>query len=337
MSLPQAPAASPAAISAANRRSIVTMAIAMAFFIANDALVKYVSQTLAGAQLIFIRGIVSSVLLLAAAHAMGATRQLGLLLNRPLLARSALDAIATLVYLTALFHLPLGNATAINLATPLFITLLAVFALGERVGPARWLAIGLGFAGVLLVVQPRAEGFNAWALLCVAGTVLHAVRDTSTCYIPARVPSILITVATALAVSLLSGAVSLVQGWKPVGGTDLTLLAVAAAFLGVGYYLLIISMRQGEMSVVAPFRYTGLLYALVLGYIVWGDVPTRVRQQMTQVLDFIGSRFKTCPYNRLSCRSALGCLTFKALSTSFCSGLRDDTPDSGVWPLRLTR
>ena len=136
-----------AAISAANRRGIVSMICSVAFFIANDVLVKYVSQTLAAAQLIFIRGLLACVLLLAVAHAMGATRRPGDLLQRPVLVRSALDAVATMVYLTALFHLPIGNATAINLATPLFITLFAVLALGERVGAARWLAIGIGFSG----------------------------------------------------------------------------------------------------------------------------------------------------------------------------------------------
>jgi drug/metabolite transporter (DMT)-like permease len=256
------------------------MTIAMAFFIANDAIVKYVSQSLGAAQLIFIRGLFGSVLLLAVARHLGAlggprghSGQARQLLNRPLLARAAIDAVATMVYLTALFHLPIGNATAINLATPLFITLFAVLTLGERVGAARWLTIGTGFLGVLLVVQPRAEGFNAWALLCVAGTLLHAARDTLTRAIPSSVPSILITVSTAVSVAALSGVLSIPQGWKPMDMQHLALLAVAAAFLAVGYYLLINAMREGEMSVVAPFRYTGLLYALAIGYLVWGEVP----------------------------------------------------------------
>ena len=172
------------ALSAANRRGIAAMTIAMGFFVSNDAIVKFVSQSLPSAQLIFIRGVFASVFLLAVARHMGFINgpngHLRQLLIRPVLLRAAFDAVATMVYLTALFHLPLGNATAINLATPLFITLMAMLTLGERVGAARWLIISVGFAGVLLVVQPRAEGFNAWALLCVLGTFLHAVRDTLT-------------------------------------------------------------------------------------------------------------------------------------------------------------
>lgn len=271
------PAQRQLALSAANRRGIASMTIAMGFFVSNDAIVKFVSQSLPRAQLIFIRGVFASVFLLAVARHMGfisgPNGHLRQLLIRPVLLRAAFDAVATMVYLTALFHLPLGNATAINLATPLFITLMAMLTLSERVGTARWLIISVGFAGVLLVVQPRGEGFNAWALLCVLGTFLHAVRDTLTRTIPAGVPSILITVSTALAVTLLSGLLSIPQGWKPVEASHLAMLAVAAVFLGAGYYLLINAMRAGEMSVIAPFRYSGLLFALVIGYLVWREVP----------------------------------------------------------------
>jgi drug/metabolite transporter (DMT)-like permease len=262
-----------AATLAANRRGVLAMSLAMASFVANDALVKYVSQSLPGAQLIFLRGLFATALLLTVAHAMGALPRWRDTLQRPVLRRSALDALATIVYLSALFHLPLGNATAINMATPLFITLFAVLALRERVGAARWTALATGFAGVLLVVQPRADGFNVWALLCVGGTLLHAARDLCTRFIPAQVPSILVTVATAVAVTGLSGVLSLLQGWQPLTGTHLLLLAGASVFLSGGYFLLVHSLRGGEMSVIAPFRYSGLLFALVLGWAVWGDVP----------------------------------------------------------------
>lgn len=258
---------------AANRRGIAAMSFAMAGFVANDALVKYVSESLPSAQLIFVRGLFATSLLLAVAHALGATRQIGSVLQRTVLGRSALDALATLAYLTSLFHLPLGNATAINMATPLFITLFAVLALGERVGRGRWLAIVTGFAGVLLVVQPSAAGFNAYALLCLVATVLHAGRDLSTRFIDARVPSILITLSTAVTVTLLSGALSLVQGWQPMTPRHAGLLGAASVFLSIGYYLIIVAMRAGDMSVVAPFRYVGLLFALAVGWAVWGDIP----------------------------------------------------------------
>ncbi len=267
-----------------NRRGIIGMSAAMALFIANDALVKLVSASLPGLQLIFLRGCFASVLMLTVCHALGALRrdaQTGVLpitqlLHKPMLLRAAFDATASLVYLTALFQIPLANATAINMATPLFITMLAVFMFNERVGALRWLAIGVGFSGVLLIVQPTADGFNVWSLLCLLGTVLHAARDAITRVIPQSVPSLLITLSTVLAVSLLSGVLSLFQGWKPFNAQHLALLAAASVLLSGGYFLLIRAMRAGEMSLIAPFRYTGLLFALALGWLLWRDVPNPI-------------------------------------------------------------
>ena len=258
---------------AANRRGVLAMVAGMASFVTNDTLVKYVSESLPGPQLIFIRGLCATLLVLALVHATGAGRQLRDVFDRKVLLRSGLDAFATMAYLTSLFHLPLGNATAINMATPLFITLFAVIGWREHVGVGRWLAIATGFTGVLLVVQPAAAAFNAWSLLCLAGTLLHAGRDLSTRFIDKRIPSLVITLGTAIAVTLLSGLWTLASGWRPVSAGQFGLLAAASVFLSGGYFFLTVSMRAGDISFIAPFRYAGLLYALFLGWLVWGDVP----------------------------------------------------------------
>ncbi|QJW84820.1 DMT family transporter [Ramlibacter terrae] len=106
--------------------------------------------------------------------------------------------------------------------------------------------------------------------------MLHAARDLATRYVDPRIPSILITLSSAIAVTLLSGTLTAIRGWTPVNGRQVALLAAASVFPATGYYLLIISLRAGEMSLIAPFRYTGLLFALLLGYPVWGDVPNAV-------------------------------------------------------------
>lgn len=261
------------ASAAANRRGIVCMVGAMACFVTNDALVKFASQSMPSAQLIFIRGFMSVLLVLAVAHALGTTARMREATRGWVAGRALVDAIATMLYLGSLFHLPIGNATAINLAAPLFMTLFAALFMAERVRGARWLAVGFGFLGVLLVIQPRAEGFNAWALVCLLGTLFHAARDLMTRRIHAGIPSILITLSTAVAVTVLSGVSSLFQGWQPFGLFEFGLLALASVFLTGGYYFIISSMRHGEMTLVAPFRYSGLLFALVLGYLVWGEVP----------------------------------------------------------------
>ena len=256
----------------ANRYAILTMIGAMACFIVNDTLVKYASQTMPAAQLIFVRGVIATILVLAVAQAMGATRRIREIVRGWVAARSILDAIATMLYLVSLFHLPILNATAINMASPLFVTALAALA-GERVGLPRWFAVGVGFLGVVMIIQPRAEGFNVYALVCLLSTVLLAVRDLVTRQVHVNVPAILITLSSTIAVTLFAGGLSLVEGWRPFRASEVGLLAVAAIFLATAYYLIVSSTRRGDLSLVAPFRYSGLLFAVLAGFVVWGDKP----------------------------------------------------------------
>jgi drug/metabolite transporter (DMT)-like permease len=256
-----------------NRLGILTMTGAMVFFVVNDALVKWVSTDLPTPQLIFVRGVMTTALLLALAAWMGQLRLWRSALTRSVPTRALVDSLASFTYLTAMFHMPLGNATAINLAGPLFLTMLAVFFLHERVSLGRWALILLGFAGVLLVVQPRAGEFNSYAWLCLLAAMLHAGRDFLTRLVPAQVPSLLITLSTAMMVTLLAGVWSMFEPWRAMSTTHIGQLFAAAMCLAAGYHLLTLSMRWGDMSVIGPFRYSGLLMALLLGYLMWGDVP----------------------------------------------------------------
>ena len=231
------------------------------------------SESLPASQLILLRGIMASALLFAIAHAMGATRRLADLFDKRVMARAGLDALGTVTYLVSLFHIPLANATAINMATPLVVTVLAVVAYREQVNAARWLAIAVGCVGVLLVVQPRGTDWSAYALLCLVGTLFQASRDFATRMIDRTVPSVLITLSTAIVVTLFAGVWSVFQDWEPIQRGQLGLLAAASVFLSAGYFLVTVAMRAGEMSLIAPFRYSGLVFALLLGYAVWGYVP----------------------------------------------------------------
>jgi len=173
----------------------------------------------------------------------------------------------------SLFHLPLANATAINMTSPLMIAMLAAVFLGERLGPSRWVAIGMGFLGVLFIIQPQTDGFNGYALLCLLSAVLLSVRDLVTRRVHAGVPTILITLSNTAAVMLLAGGLSLFEGWRAFTAVEFGLLAVSAVFLSAAYYLIVISTRHGELSLIVPFRYTAILFATGLGFVIWGDTP----------------------------------------------------------------
>jgi drug/metabolite transporter (DMT)-like permease len=262
-----------AAQARANRLGILAMVGAMGCFVVNDALIKYASETLPATQLIFVRGVMATLLVLAVVQAMGATRRIREITRGWVAVRAGVDALGTLLFLVSLFHLPLANATAINMTSPLTITVLAALFLGERIGRARWLAVGAGFLGVVLVIQPAAEGFNGYALVCLLATVFIAIRDLVTRRVHVAVPSILITLSNTVAVMLLAGALSVFEGWRPLQAFELGLLGVAAAFLASAYYLVVIATRHGDLSLVAPFRYTALLFATIMGFAIWRDVP----------------------------------------------------------------
>jgi drug/metabolite transporter (DMT)-like permease len=179
----------------------------------------------------------------------------------------------TSLFLTALFHMPLANATAIIQATPLAVTLAAALFLGDAVGWRRYTAIGIGFAGVMLIVQPGGEGFNVYSLAALASVLFITLRDVSTRGFSRAVPNLLVAVATSVAITVFAGAVTAFGAWQPVGWEVVARLAAAAVLVLLGYHAGIVSMRVGEIGFVSPFRYTNLLWALVLGFVVFGDVP----------------------------------------------------------------
>lgn len=250
------------------------MAVSMAGFTANDAITKAVSESMNMAQIMLVRGLFATILIVALAW------QAGVLAGyrevfRPMVGlRVTSEAFATVAFLAALTHMPLANVSAILQALPLAVTMGAAFFLGEPVGWRRWLAIACGFLGVLIVVRPGFEGFNGFALMALASVLFCAVRDLATRQIDAAVPSMLVSTATAVTVTIV-GAVLIEPfgGWQPVDVESAALLFAAAVLLLFGYQFIIMSMRLGEISFVAPFRYTALIWAIVLGYLIFGDVP----------------------------------------------------------------
>ena len=249
----------------------------MLSFVLNDSLTKFVSASIAAPQLIFLRGLLASLGLLILALTVTKLppwRETWCHISHKwVFIRSFLDGMASLVYLSAMFHMPLANATAINMSTPLLIALLSALLLGQRVSGRHWGIIGAGFVGVLLVVQPQADGFNAWGWVALAGTLFHALRDLSVRFIPDQVPSILVTLGTAITATLMAGLWALWHPWQTVTGFEWGLMTAAAIFLSIGYFLLIKATRMADMTVIAPFRYMGLITAVVMGFVVWGDVP----------------------------------------------------------------
>ena len=263
--LPQAPAP----VAAPAVRGGLLMSLAMLCFVLNDTVAKSLGGTMNVGQFIAVRGAFASIIIALLVVAMGKAADIPKGLSRPVLSRTFFDVISTFLFIISLFHMPLPNITAILQAVPV----MAAAFLGEAVGWRRLSAILAGFAGVLLIVKPGGEGFNVYTLLAIACVFTVAIRDLVTRKLDGSTPSIIVAFTNAVCV-MLGGAVwMLFDGVEPIAPATLGLIFVGSIFLVGGYLLTVMALRDTEVAYTAPFRYTLIVYALILGYVVFGDVP----------------------------------------------------------------
>ena len=246
---------------------------AIGLFIVKDALIKLASEGLPAAQTIGVRGVFATTWVVLAVFATGLQGMAHHALERRTLVRALLDVASTFTYLIALFNMPIALAVAIGQTAPLMILLLSVLFLREQVPWRRWAAMLVGFAAVLLVARPGSAGFTWWAALALLATLCSAVRDIYTRVVPPRVPSLIITLATAVAVTLTGMGLTALAGWQPMTGRQWGLLFGASIFLAGAYHLMIVAMRIGEVSFVGGFRYASLPAGALVGWVVWGQWP----------------------------------------------------------------
>ena len=257
-----------------NRLGIILMVAAMAGFAVEDMFVKAVSARLPVAQILLVLGATGAAVFAALAMRRGQRPWSRALLTRPVLLRNGGEVVGTLGYVTAIALTPLASAAAILQALPLVVTMGAALFLGERVGWRRWSAIVAGFLGVLMVIRPGLAGFRPESLFALVGVLGLATRDLATRATPRDVSSLQLSV-WGFAVLVPVSAVLLALGPGPVAmtGPDIAVLAGALAAGVGGYYALTEASRLGEMSVVTPFRYVRLIFALALGLAVFREVP----------------------------------------------------------------
>jgi len=257
-----------------NRRGAILMNVAMLAFTLNDTCMKLVTTTLPLFQAITLRGVLTTAALLILARWQRVALWPPVARDRRIVAlRSGAEVLATVTFLVALTQMPLANLSALMQSLPLAVTLAAVVFLRDPIGWRRMVAIMIGFAGVLLIIKPGAEGFDRWSLLGLASVLCVVVRDLSTRAIGATVSSTTVAVWAGVAVTLLGLVGSIWQGWQPVEGAEAGLIFLAAANLIVGYLTVVMTMRVGDVGFVAPFRYMALLWAIVLGFAVFGAWP----------------------------------------------------------------
>ncbi len=260
-----------------NMRGAALMSASMAGFALNDTALKYGGTDLGLFQSIFIRGLFAVTFMGVLAYALGAFSSLPSRADLRLISiRSAAEIGATLAFLTALFNLPLANVTAILQITPLTIALAAAVFLAEPIGRKRISAIVLGFIGVMIIVRPGFAGFNAYSLLGLVAVAFVTLRDLTARKLSPNIPSMLVAFAAAIAIMITGGiGVLTTQTWQTPTMFETGILGLSALFLLVGYFCAVATMRVGDIAVVSSFRYTVMIWAITLGWLVFGDIPDR--------------------------------------------------------------
>lgn len=246
----------------------------MVAFTVNDAFLKAVSDELPLFQALFLRGIGTVACLIVMARVMGVWRlNFGARVWGLIILRSLAEVMAAVFFLTALFNMPLANVTAVLQALPLTVTLAGAVFLCEAIGWRRIVAILVGFVGVFLIIRPGADGFNIYSLYALAAVACVTLRDLVVRRMPPDVPSIMVGLLAALAVMLFGGVASLFEPWAPISPLALGQLSGSMIAIIFGYVFSVAAMRSGELGFVAPFRYAGLIAALILGWLVFAEWP----------------------------------------------------------------
>lgn len=259
-----------------NLRGSVLMVASMAGFALEDMLLKAVAGSLPVGQILVLFGLIGLALFWGLASWRGEpvwTRQA---LVPAVGWRAASEVLGRVGYTLAIALSPLSTASAVLQATPLVVALGAALFFAERVGWRRWLAIGLGFAGVLIVPQPWGAGFNIASVFAVLGMIGFAGRDLATRAAPRSLSNAVLGVY-GFAMLIVSGGVLLALqpgAWVAPGAGDWLRLLVAGAVGVAAYLALTAAMRKGEISVIAPFRYTRLIFAVALGVLIFGEDVT---------------------------------------------------------------
>ena len=257
-----------------NLRGALWMVGSMAGFAVEDAFLKKLSVVMPVGEAMAILGLAGVVVFGAICRVAGQRAVPMAMLSRTMAVRSGFEVIGRLFYTLAIALTPISSASAILQASPLVVVLGAALVFGERVGWLRWAVIGLGFAGVLVILRPGLAGFDALSLLAVAGLIGFSGRDLATRAAPPALSNAQLGVL-GFAMLGLSGAILLVisGGLVLPDGVALAELAGASVFGIAGYGALTFAMRTGEVGAVTPFRYSRLVFAMLLGVLAFGERP----------------------------------------------------------------
>lgn len=258
---------------ARNKRGVLYLLFAMAVFVVNDTVVKMAAASMPPGQMMVVRSMFAVPMVFVLLSISGDVKHLPLLFNRLVLFRALFEMLVAVMFISALAHLPLADITAILQATPIFLTLIvAVFGI-EKIDWRGWLAVLVGFVGVLLVSKPTGGGDWTYSLIALGSAIFVAIRDLMTRKLPAKIPSMIVTQGTTISVIFGGLLLAPFETWVTPSLSSVGLLAIAALFVTIGNVYVIKAYRTADISVLSPFRYSVIFFAVVLGFIAFREIP----------------------------------------------------------------
>ncbi|MDG1354397.1 MAG: DMT family transporter [Sulfitobacter sp.] len=258
-----------------NFRGALLMVLAMFGFAIEDSFIKMMGDALPVGQILTMLGIGGSAVFAVVVLAQKRALFERAMLAGPVLTRAIGEIAGTVCFISAIVFTPLSTASAILQATPLVVTLGAALFLGESVGWRRWAAISVGFMGVLMIIRPGIEGFSPLSLFALGGVFGLALRDISTRKITASLSTMQLSFLGFL-VLIPAGCVMLLVTGQSLAPMDLRLTSLMFASIAIGvfaYYGIVAAMRVGEVSFVTPFRYSRLIFAMIIGVSFFDEQP----------------------------------------------------------------
>lgn len=249
------------------------MILAMASFTAGDTMTKLMAGEVPVGELILIRGMVATAIIVTVCIKQGVLIHAAQAFKPTILARSLSDMAGTLLFITALMHMPIANLTAIMQAVPLLVIAFGALFLGEKVGMRRVIAILVGLTGVILIVKPTPSSFTIYEGLALGLIVTVALRDVITRKLTIDVPTMIVAFGNSVVVMLSGLALYPFEDWIVPRPHHFLLLFCAGVFLTIGYTAMVLTIRMGDIASTAIYRYTVVLFALISGVFVFGEMP----------------------------------------------------------------
>lgn len=258
------------------KRGILLMIAGSSIFSTNDAFSKLAVAHIPTSQILAMRGVLAALVLLVVLGWMGQLPALRHMMERRVLLRAFTEAGVAMLFITSISVMSIADSTAILQVTPLATMAAAVLLFGAHIGWRQWVAVGIGFLGVTLIVKPGTSAFDTMALLPLGAALLMALRDFITGRIGAHVPTLVVTFTTAVVGMGFGFAGSSVEPWQAVDARTLAYLVGGSISLVIGQLLTISAFRAADTTVVSPFRYAAVVCAVGLSAVVFHDMPDLV-------------------------------------------------------------